>query len=122
MAARFICPSIRGDVCLYETGMAGKRHVGDKRVAAYYWVPGGPGVPGEPGVPRVPRGLGEPRHSRHPPECYAAGKSSSNVAPPSGVLSALTVPPWRSMIARTIDSPRPLPDGTSVPARDASTL
>jgi hypothetical protein len=43
-------------------------------------------------------------------------------APLSGALEAVTVPPWRSTMARTIESPRPLPDGSVVPARDTSTL
>jgi len=50
------------------------------------------------------------------------GSRNVNAAPPSAVLDARTSPPWRSTIARTIDRPRPLPDGTRVPARDASTL
>jgi hypothetical protein len=52
----------------------------------------------------------------------AAGKCRSNRAPPVGPFAAETVPPWRSMMARTIERPRPLPDGTAVPAREASTL
>ena len=42
--------------------------------------------------------------------------------PPSGLLDARTSPPWRWTMARTIERPRPLPDGTRVPAREASTL
>ena len=43
-------------------------------------------------------------------------------APPPGAFDARTVPPWRSTMARTIERPRPLPDGTRVPAREASAL
>jgi len=50
------------------------------------------------------------------------GSRNVKEAPPSGVLDARTSPPWRRTMARTIDSPRPLPDGTRVPARDASAL
>ena len=50
------------------------------------------------------------------------GSRNVNAAPPSGALEARTSPPWRRTIARTIDKPRPLPEGTRVPARDASTL
>ena len=50
------------------------------------------------------------------------GSRNVKAAPPSAVLEARTSPPWRRTIARTMDSPRPLPDGTRVPARDASTL
>jgi hypothetical protein len=50
------------------------------------------------------------------------GSRNVNTAPPSGLFDAWTSPPWRETIARTIDSPRPLPDGTRVPARDASIL
>jgi hypothetical protein len=53
----------------------------------------------------------------------ADGSRNVNAAPPSGVLDARTSPPWRSTIARTIERPSPLPEGTRVPAaRDASTL
>ena len=50
------------------------------------------------------------------------GSRNVNAAPPSGVLLARTSPSWRNTIARTIDKPRPLPDRTRVPVRDASTL
>ena len=50
------------------------------------------------------------------------GSRSVKTAPPSGLLDAVTSPPWRTTMARTIDRPRPLPDGTCVPAREASTL
>jgi hypothetical protein len=50
------------------------------------------------------------------------GSRKVNIAPPSGLLDARTSPPWRMTMARTIDSPRPLPDGPRVPARDASAL
>jgi hypothetical protein len=50
------------------------------------------------------------------------GSRNVKAAPPSGRLDAKTSPPWRTTMARTIESPRPLPDGTCVPARDASTL
>jgi hypothetical protein len=50
------------------------------------------------------------------------GSRNVKAAPPSPVLEARTSPPWRTTIARTIDSPNPLPDGTRVPARDASAL
>jgi hypothetical protein len=50
------------------------------------------------------------------------GRRNVNAAPPSGVFDATISPPWRTTIARTIDRPRPLPEGTRVPARDASTL
>ena len=33
------------------------------------------------------------------------------MAPPSGAFDAVTVPPWRSTMALTIDRPRPLPEG-----------
>lgn len=52
----------------------------------------------------------------------ADGSRKVKAAPPSAVLDARTSPPWRTTIARTIDKPRPLPDGTTVPARDASAL
>jgi len=52
----------------------------------------------------------------------AEGSRNVKAAPPSGVLDTRISPPWRRTIARTIDSPRPLPDGARVPARDASTL
>jgi hypothetical protein len=50
------------------------------------------------------------------------GSRNVKAAPPSGVLDARTSPPWRKTIARTIDRPSPLPEGTRVPERDASTL
>ena len=50
------------------------------------------------------------------------GNRNVNAAPPSGLFDAWTSPPWRATIARTMDSPRPLPEGTRVPARDASAL
>lgn len=50
------------------------------------------------------------------------GSRNVKTAPPSGLFEAWTSPPWRETMARTIDRPRPLPDGTRVPARDASTL
>jgi hypothetical protein len=50
------------------------------------------------------------------------GSRNVKTAPPSGPFEAWTSPPWRRTIARTIESPRPLPEGTRVPARDASTL
>ena len=50
------------------------------------------------------------------------GSRKVNTAPPSGLFEACTSPPCRATIARTIDSPRPLPEGTPVPAREASTL
>jgi hypothetical protein len=50
------------------------------------------------------------------------GSSSVNTAPPSGAFEARTSPPWRDTMARTIESPSPLPEGTRVPAREASTL
>lgn len=50
------------------------------------------------------------------------GSTSVSLAPPSGRFDASTSPPWRRTIARTIDRPRPLPDGTRVPAREASAL
>jgi hypothetical protein len=52
----------------------------------------------------------------------AEGSRNVKDAPPSGLFAATTSPPWRRTIARTIDRPRPLPDGTRVPAREASTL
>jgi len=52
----------------------------------------------------------------------ADGSRNVNAAPPPGPLDTRTSPPWRKTIARTIDSPSPLPEGTRVPARDASTL
>jgi len=52
----------------------------------------------------------------------ADGSRKVKAAPPSAVLDARTSPPWRRTIARTIDSPSPEPDGTTVPARDASAL
>jgi hypothetical protein len=61
-------------------------------------------------------------HARYRGACYAAGRRNSKSAPPSGAFLALTEPPWRSMMARTMERPRPLPDGTGVPARAASTL
>ena len=50
------------------------------------------------------------------------GSSKVKTAPPSGRFDAKISPPWRATMARTIDNPRPLPDGTCVPAREASTL
>jgi hypothetical protein len=50
------------------------------------------------------------------------GSRNVNTAPPAGELDAWTSPPCRLTMARTIERPRPLPDGTRVPARDASTL
>ena len=44
------------------------------------------------------------------------------MAPPSGALAAVTVPPWRSTMARTIDRPRPLPEAAPVAVREASAL
>lgn len=41
---------------------------------------------------------------------------------PSGPLATPTSPPWRTTMARTMESPRPLPERTRVPARDASAL
>jgi hypothetical protein len=52
----------------------------------------------------------------------ADGSRNVKAAPPSAVLDTRTSPPWRKTIARTIDRPSPLPEGTRVPARDASTL
>jgi MFS family permease len=49
------------------------------------------------------------------------GSRNVNTAP-SGPLETLTSPPWRTTMARTIERPRPLPEGTRVPARDASAL
>src|SRR4051794_971752 len=54
--------------------------------------------------------------------CASAGNRNVNTAPPSGLLDAWTSPPWRTTMARTMDRPRPLPEGRRVPARDASTL
>ena len=45
----------------------------------------------------------------------------SKTAPPSGAFAAVTVPPWRSTMAWTIESPRPLPD-ILVALRAASAL
>lgn len=50
------------------------------------------------------------------------GSRNVNAAPPSAVFDARTSPPWRRTMARTIERPSPLPEGTRVPARDASTL
>jgi len=50
------------------------------------------------------------------------GSRNVNTAPPAGLLEACSSPPCLSTIARTIDRPRPLPEGTRVPAREASTL
>jgi hypothetical protein len=50
------------------------------------------------------------------------GSRNVNTAPPSGRFDAWTSPPCRATMARTIDRPRPLPEGTRVPAREASTL
>jgi hypothetical protein len=50
------------------------------------------------------------------------GSRKVNTAPPPGLFDACTSPPWRTTMARTIDRPRPLPEGTRVPAREASTL
>ena len=50
------------------------------------------------------------------------GSRNVKAAPPSVVFDARTSPPWRRTMARTIDRPSPLPEGTPVPARDASTL
>ena len=50
------------------------------------------------------------------------GSRKVKTAPASGAFDARTSPPWRSTMARTMERPRPLPDGTRVPARDASTL
>jgi hypothetical protein len=50
------------------------------------------------------------------------GSRNVKAAPPSGRLEAKTSPPWRTTMARTIESPSPLPEGTCVPAREASTL
>jgi len=51
-----------------------------------------------------------------------AGSRNVKTAPPPGAFEARTSPPWRSTMARTIDSPSPLPDGAREPERDASTL
>ena len=40
----------------------------------------------------------------------AAGRVTANTAPPPSASRTSTVPPWESATARTIDSPRPLPD------------
>ena len=61
---------------------------------------------------------GSTRHSSF----TAAGRSKVNTAPPSDPFDAWISPPWRTTIARTIDRPSPLPDGTRVPARAASAL
>ena len=50
------------------------------------------------------------------------GRRISKTAPPPGAFDAVTVPPSRSTIALTIESPSPLPDGVAVGARDESTL
>jgi hypothetical protein len=50
------------------------------------------------------------------------GSRNVNTAPPPDAFETCTVPPWRSTMARTIDSPRPLPDGSRVPERDLSAL
>ena len=50
------------------------------------------------------------------------GSRNVKMAPPSGAFDASMSPPWRWTMARTMDRPRPLPDGPRVPARDASTL
>jgi hypothetical protein len=50
------------------------------------------------------------------------GSRNVKTAPPPGSFEAWTSPPWRETIARTIDNPRPLPEGTTVPAREASAL
>jgi hypothetical protein len=54
--------------------------------------------------------------------CASEGSRKVNSAPPDGLFEAWTSPPCRTTMARTIDSPRPLPDGMRVPAREASTL
>jgi len=54
--------------------------------------------------------------------CASAGSRKVNSAPPDGPLDAWTSPPWRTTMARTMERPRPLPEGTRVPAREASTL
>jgi hypothetical protein len=50
------------------------------------------------------------------------GSRKVNTAPPPGLFETATSPPWRTTMARTIERPRPLPERTRVPARDASTL
>jgi len=52
----------------------------------------------------------------------ARGSRISNTAPPSGAFEAVSCPPWRSTIARTIERPRPLPAVELLAVRDASTL
>jgi hypothetical protein len=41
----------------------------------------------------------------------AAGSTTSNTAPPSGLFAAEARPPCTSVMARTMDSPRPVPPG-----------
>jgi len=53
--------------------------------------------------------LSEARKGRVEGARYAAARCSSKSAPPSGAFLALTEPPWRSMMARTMERPRPLP-------------
>ena len=50
------------------------------------------------------------------------GSMIVNTAPPSGAFDARPRRRGATTIARTIESPSPLPDGTRVPARDASAL
>jgi hypothetical protein len=52
----------------------------------------------------------------------AAGSNNVNTAPPAGAFDAEISPPCRTTMARTIERPSPLPDGTRVPARAASAL
>ena len=102
IAHRHNCPMLpsrsigRSMHALDGTSLTSRRHVDDKCVAA--------GTCGD-----------------SLPCQTSAGRRSSKIAPPSGALAAVTVPPWVSTIARTIERPRPLPDGTAVLARAAST-
>src|SRR5690606_24491122 len=52
----------------------------------------------------------------------AAGSVTVNTAPPSGAFSAQTWPPCWCTIARTIESPSPLPERVAAPERAASAL
>ena len=63
-----------------------------------------------------------PQVLRSRSDLSAAGSTSVKIAPPPGWLAAEMSPPCRSTIARTIDSPRPLPERTVVPALEASAL